>query len=594
MGNLKLSTKLNGIVVIVLCIICVFGVFSVGNMKNIANTATNSLEKETRQEYDKEIKEQVDNALSMLNNYNDAYEKGTITLEQAKKQGADMLRQLRYGENGYFWADDTNGNNIVLLGNSTEGTNRLDAKDSNGYEYIKAIIKAGQQTDGGYCDYAFPKEGEKEASQKRGYAKLYEPFGWVVGTGNYVDSIDKTVAETRKDVDSIVEKCIYVIIVGVILSFILTIGLIYAIVRDVKACMKQTVAIIDKMSNGDFTERPSKKQQQRRDEFGQLAKALHSLASSLDEVFGSVKKESISLGNVVQIVEGNVYSLNGEIEGVSAATEQLSASMEETAACCQQINTIAQEIEEASKNIAERSQKGADQAINIHKRAIKAKDDTEENSKKTSNIKEEISVSLVQALEEAKVVNQIEDLAESIMEITSQTNLLALNASIEAARAGEAGTGFSVVADEIRELAEQSKASVENIKRVTGSVMDAVDRLSADAKRILDFVAEDVTDDFHSFSDVADRYNEDATCMDDLVSDFSAVSQELLASIEGVLNSISEVSKASEEGAIGTTEIANRSTSVVEAANGVLEEMKNAERTAEKLRENVNKFIITE
>ena len=95
MGNLKLSTKLNGIVVIVLCIICVFGVFSVGNMKNIANTATNSLEKETRQEYDKEIKEQVDNALSMLNNYNDAYEKGTITLEQAKKQGADMLRQLR-------------------------------------------------------------------------------------------------------------------------------------------------------------------------------------------------------------------------------------------------------------------------------------------------------------------------------------------------------------------------------------------------------------------------------------------------------------------------------------------------------------------
>lgn len=82
--------------------------------------------------------------------------------------------------------------------------------------------------------------------------------------------------------------------------------------------------------------------------------------------------------------------------------------------------------------------------------------------------------------------------------------------------------------------------------------------------------------------------------MDDLVSDFSAVSQELLASIEGVLNSISEVSKASEEGAIGTTEIANRSTSVVEAANGVLEEMKNAERTAEKLRENVNKFIITE
>lgn len=209
-------------------------------------------------------------------------------------------------------------------------------------------------------------------------------------------------------------------------------------------------------------------------------------------------------------------------------------------------------------------------------------------------MKAEISKSLVQALEEARVVNQIEDLAESIMGITSQTNLLALNASIEAARAGEAGKGFAVVADEIRELAEQSKTTVENIQRVTGEVTKAVEKLSTDAKRILNFVAEDVTEDFHSFYLVADAYNEDATYIDELVTDFSAVSQQLLASINNVLQTLSEVSKAANEGAIGTTEIAERTSSINEKSGSVLEEMKHAEHTSEKIKEDVNKFIITE
>lgn len=594
MGKWKLSTKLNGIVAIVLILISLFGLFAIKGMNQIAATATHTLETETRSRYDQSIKEQVENAISLVDTYYQSYERGTLSLEEAKKQSADALRRLRYGDNGYFWVDDTEGNNVVLLGTDTEGTNRMDAKDANGYAYIKAIIEAAQQKEGGYCDYVFPREGETEAAQKRGYARLYEPFGWVIGTGNYVDAIDLTVENARKDVNAIVQNCIGVMVGGIVVGFLLTIFLIYAIIRDIKKSMKHTISLIDQIGQGDFTARPSKKQTARKDEFGKLSNAMERLADSLDQVFGAVKGESINLGNVVEAVEGHVDTLNGEIEGVSAATEELSASMEETAACCQQINTIAQEIEEASKNIAERSEKGAQKAVLIHQRATKAKEDTNADSRKASRIKAEISVSLKSALEEAKVVNQINDLAESIMGITSQTNLLALNASIEAARAGEAGKGFAVVADEIRELAEQSKASVENIQKVTGAVTHAVDKLSADAKRILDFVAEDITESFHSFAAVADSYNEDATYIDDLVTEFSAVSQELLASIDGVLQSISEVSKAADEGAIGTTEIAERSANVVEKSAGVLESMKQAEKTAIQLKEEVGRFQITE
>ena len=167
MGKLKIGTKLNGIVVIMLIIILAFGTLAVMDLRYISDTATATLEKQTRQDYDDAIKEQVDNAISMLDTYYKAYEEGTITLDEAKKQGADTLRMLRYGDNGYFWADGTEGNNIVLLGSDTEGTNRLDAKDGEGYEMIKDIIAVGQQEDGGYCDYVFPKEGETEDSPKR-------------------------------------------------------------------------------------------------------------------------------------------------------------------------------------------------------------------------------------------------------------------------------------------------------------------------------------------------------------------------------------------------------------------------------------------
>ena len=594
MGKFKISTKLNGIIVIVLLVVLVFGTLALMNMKSIANTATETLERQTRQDYDDAIKEQVDNAISMLDTYYKAYEEGTLTLDEAKKLGADTLRDLRYGENGYFWADDTDGNNIVLLGSETEGTNRIDTKDANGYKMVKDIIAVGQQEDGGYCDYVFPKEGETEYSPKRSYSKLYEPFGWVIGTGNYIDHIDDTISTAKSNVNSIVTKCIYVMIACVIICFVLVAGLIYAIIKDINTSMKQTISLIDKLDEGDFTERPSEKQQKRKDEFGKLAIAVNHLAISLDEVLGSAKRESIGLMSVVEVVNRNMDELNSEIEGVCAATEELSASMEETAASCEQINTIAQEIEEASRNIAERSQEGAEKAMTIHKRATKAKEDTKMNSKQASDIKAEISESLVQALEEAKVVSQIEDLTESIMGITSQTNLLALNASIEASRAGDAGKGFAVVADEIRELAEQSKTTVENIQRVTGEVTKAVEKLSTDAKRILNFVAEDVTDNLHSFSMVADTYNDDAIYIDELVTDFSEVSQQLLTSINGVLQAISEVSKVANEGAIETTGIAERTCNVMEKSGSVLEEMKNAGHTSEKLKESVNKFIITE
>ena len=140
-------------------------------------------------------KNQVDNAISMLDAVYAGYETATNSYEEAETRGADLLRELRYGDGGYFWADTYDGDNVVLLGSETEGTNRMETKDADGYQMVKEIIRVGQEPDGGYTDYVFPKEGETESSPKRSYSRAFEPFGWVVGTGNYIDYIDETVAK---------------------------------------------------------------------------------------------------------------------------------------------------------------------------------------------------------------------------------------------------------------------------------------------------------------------------------------------------------------------------------------------------------------
>ena len=594
MKNLKMSVKLSMILVLVFIMVMGSGFSAIKGMKTISSHADDALEEEVRNQYDESIRQQVDNAISMLDQYYAAYEAGECTLEEAKKQGADMLRELRYGDSGYFWADDTEGNNIVLLGSDTEGTNRMGTKDGNGYEMVKDIIAVGQQPDGGYCDYVFPKVGGTENLPKRSYSRLYEPFGWVIGTGNYTDYIDEIVEGEKQTIGATRNEWIMKMEICTVVFFLLTIAVIIYLIADTTGWMKKAVGYAQKLESGDMTGRSAAGRLKRKDEFSILERAMNSMAATFDEVIGAVKRHGMTLAGDVDEVMEQLGELNDDISSVSAATEELSASMEETAASAQQIETISHQIETVSKNIAVRAQDGAEKVVSIHQRAQQAKKDTESNYQNAKDMKAEISGSLIQALEEAKVVEQIEVLAQSIMGITAQTNLLALNASIEAARAGEAGKGFAVVADEIRSLAEQSKVTAENIQQVTQKVTGAVQNLADDSSRLLNFVAEDVSKSFHQFTEIADAYNQDAADVDEMVTDFSAISEELLASIEGVLQSINDVSKAANEGANGTNEIAQRASNIVEKSENVITVMNEVGDASNEMREIVQKFIITE
>lgn len=592
MNNVKVQTKLAIVMLATIVALVLCAVISSESMKQLQSKALETMEADERESYDEQIKQQVDNVVSLCQTIYDQYQAGVYTEEEAKKLAADEIRQLRYGDGGYFWVDQYDGTNVVLLGNDTEGTNRMETKDANGYQMVKEIIRVGQEADGGYTDYVFPKEGETEPSPKRSYSKAFEPFEWVIGTGNYTDYIDDKVASIEKDFTSYVTNKRTTFIISTIIEGAVVVFLLILIILSIIKPLKKCISSIGVMEQGDFSQALGTTLLKRRDDFGKLAGSIESMRTEMNGLIGEVKSQATEITGMVQEIDTNIQALDEEIENVSATTEELAAGMQETAASSEEINAMSHEIESAAKSIATRSQDGAMEADDIRDRAVSIKKTTTENDKRTKAIHTEINEGLTKALEDIKVVDQIGVLAESIMEITGQTNLLALNASIEAARAGEAGKGFAVVADEIRVLAEQSKAAVVHIQDVTKNVVESVTNLADGAKKLLEFVGTDVVDSFAGFSDMADSYSNDAGKVDGLVTDFSASSEQLLASINGVMDAIGEVSKAATEGATGTNDIAEKTGVVVEKAAEIKEKAEAAHAAADRLQKNVERFIV--
>lgn len=594
MKNLKVRTKLNLILTLVILLVVLASVVSINNMNQVKDKALETIDASSRQSYDDSIKQQVSVVISLLSEVYDEYKAGAYTLDEAKKIAADEVRQMRYGDSGYFWIDQSDGTSVVLLGSDTEGTNRMETQDAEGYQMVKEIIRVAVEDGGGYTDYVFPKEGETEPSPKRSYSEYFEPFDWVVGTGNYTDYIDTAIAAQDEEFSGYAVKKAATMIVACVVMLIIVAILIAMISRDITKSLKKIKEQFDIIAGGNFARKMQKPMLKRKDDFGQLANELEKMRESVRSLLAQVKIEAANIDTVVESIDSHVFNLNGEIEDVSATTEQLAASTQETAASAEQINGMTQQIEEAAREIAIRAQDGATEAEEIHQRATQTKDETVANRMKVKQMLSEIREGLEKALEDAKVVEQISVLADSILAITGQTNLLALNASIEAARAGEAGKGFAVVAEEIRVLAEQSKDAVANIQAVTENVNHAVRNLTSDSNRLLDFVDTDIVESFNNFEKMADDYNLDAAKINDLVSDFSATSEELVASITNITQAIDGISSASNDSAAGTTNIAQKTVSIASGSAEVMKGAKDAESSAEELRKNVNNFIIEE
>ena len=189
---------------------------------------------------------------------------------------------------------------------------------------------------------------------------------------------------------------------------------------------------------------------------------------------------------------------------------------------------------------------------------------------------------LQSAIEQSKAVNQINELSEAILAITSQTNLLALNAAIEAARAGEAGKGFAVVAEEIRKLAENSKDTVTKIQDITKVIL-APSNLSSSSGEIMEFIDKKVLSDYDQLVAISETYGKNSISINDMITDFSATSEELLASMQNMVKAIEEIAQSANDGAQGATSIAQESAEIAQMSNDVIKLSESAKESSDVL-----------
>lgn len=407
------------------------------------------------------------------------------------------------------------------------------------------------------------------------YIPLKDSSGKVVGmwfVGIYTDIVNEQIMQVM---------LIIIILAGVLL--ILGSIVSYLLGNTIAKGISTIKERLKLMETGKFDFEFEESLLKRKDEVGEIANSSKNMQRKIAEIIRGIQAETEMLK---ESADKSLYSMemvNQNIETISATTEELSAGMEETSASTEEMNASTYEIESEITAMRERTLSGEELAKEIKQRAEKLKEETSTSRKNASEIYEVTNKKLRESIDKTQAIEEIKDLSQTILQITSQTNLLALNAAIEAARAGEAGKGFSVVADEIRVLAESSKKAVSRINDITHNVSEAVESVVSDSNNLLKFVDNQVLKDYETLVSTSNQYNDDANMVQSVVIEINTIVEQLYETIQQMRVAIDEITTASGEGATGTSDIAEKISGIVQEASDVLKQAQINQKSAEKL-----------
>ena len=347
---------------------------------------------------------------------------------------------------------------------------------------------------------------------------------------------------------------------------------------------------LEKLEQGDLRMELDKKLLNGRDEIGDISRSFKNMQVQISKTMEAIHHEGGNIEESTKILVNSANDVYSDIENISATTEELSAGMEETAASTHEISSAASDIENEIDMVTNKANLGLNLTVQIKERANQLKQTALESQNTAITTYEATNKKLRESIERTNAIDEIKSLSQTILSITAQTNLLALNASIESARAGEAGKGFAVVANEIRHLAESSKAAVSQIESITLEVSGAVEELVKDSTNLLGFVDDKVIRDYETMVHTGEQYDIDAKTVEEMVEDIKNSSFKLQESIKFIKLAIDEVSIASNEGAMGSADIAEKSSSIAEKTSSVLKQARVNEESAARLYELIKYF----
>lgn len=402
-----------------------------------------------------------------------------------------------------------------------------------------------------------------------------------------------TASEARERLTSVYISSLVSNGIVIIISAILIIVAIYCVmkyvIKPIIATNKDVRDIIDGIDNGegDLTKRVRVISN---DEIADLGNGINLFMDKLQEILKLIIENTNYMENVVAEVDGSVVKSNDSASDLSAMTEELSATMQDVGLSVNTINDNADNILKDVEIIATKSDDINQFSKEMKANAEKIESDARYNMVQTGEKVGNILDVLNKAIEDSKSVDQVNNLTNDILNISSQTNLLALNASIEAARAGEAGKGFAVVADEIRQLADSSRETANKIQSINSVVVAAVNNLSDNANNLVSYLQQTILPEFQTFVDGGVKYKENASYIENAMDEFVEKTDVLKKNMDEIAHSINTITTVVDDGAAGVNNAAISTQDLVEDIVNISNKMIENKSIAQNLKNSTNIF----
>ncbi|MBU5614659.1 methyl-accepting chemotaxis protein [Geomonas azotofigens] len=452
----------------------------------------------------------VDVAFDVLTANQNAVKEGKKTLQQAQADALKQISEMRYHGNEYFWVNDLDTKVLMHpIKPELVGKTQYENKDPNGKRLYVEFVNVCKEKGEGVVDYMWAKPGSTVPVPKISYVMLMKEWGWIVGSGIYVDTVTAEMNKMK-----------WQIIGGTAALAVVIFLFAWFTARRIKEPLDQAIAASKRIASGDLTAQIAVES---KDETGELLASLKEMNEGLAHIVGDVRTGAESIATATEEIAAGNADLSQRTEEQASALEETASSMEELTSTVKQNADNAQAANQLAINASGVAVKGGE----VITRVVRTMESITDSSKKISDI-----------------IGVIDGIA-------FQTNILALNAAVEAARAGEQGRGFAVVAAEVRSLAQRSAAAAKEIKAL---IEDSVSKVQ-DGSRLVEEAGRTTQDIVTSIKRVTD-----------IMAEISAASLEQSSGIEQVNTAITQMDDVTQQNAALVEEAAAAAESLEEQA----------------------------
>lgn len=510
-----------------------------------------------------ELRHLAELALSILKEEHAAAQKSEVSTEEAQKRALARIGALRYGDDDYFWINDMHPRMLMHpMKPALNGKDLSENKDPNGKRLFVEFVNTVKKDGAGFVPYEWPKPGADKPQPKLSYVAGFAPWGWVVGTGVYVDDLQAQVwAMTRRAL----------LITGIVL--LVTGALAFFVTQRMASALRTMTVAMGRIAAGDFA--VAIPGIGRRDEIGEMAAAVDvfkingmekerlQAAQKAAEERAAVERKAL-MNNIADEFEAAVGKIVGTVSSTSTELEAAASTLTTTADTTQKLSgVVAAASEEASTNVQAVASASNELTASVDEISRQVTD----SSKIANEAVTQASRTDQRIIELSQAASRIGDVVKLITAIAEQTNLLALNATIEAARAGEAGKGFAVVAQEVKALAAQTAKATGEIGAQISGIQAATQDSVAAIKEIGGTIG---------------HIAEIATTIAAAVEEQGAATQEIARNIEQAAHGTTEVASNIAEVNRGAGETGSAATQVLCSAQALAKESNRLEIEVEK------------